>query len=431
MRIAIVNWSSRRAGGVEAYLDRVIGGLHSAGHETAFFCELDSPVSRQAIRVPAETPLWCASEIGNQAAISALRNWRPDIIYAHGLMDPALEAATLGIAPGVFFAHSYRGTCISGAKTFKFPAVRPCSRQFGWQCLMHFYPRRCGGLNPITMLNDFRLQSRRLSMLRSYCAIATASEYMREEYLRHGFASETVTVIPLPIEPSMECHVHEPNREQGLPFKLLFVGRMEALKGGLVLLDALPMVCGTIKRPIQMTFVGDGRERSRWAAKAARITANEPALKIEFTGWQEGAKLNQIVCSSDLLVMPSLWPEPFGLVGPEAAVRGIPAVAFNVGGISDWLFDGVNGRLAPGDPPTAHGLAQVLIECLRFEVHDRLRQGGLELAQRFNIANHISQVVELFDKVSGALPASRVGACSPESGVPDSVLPAWNHSVPE
>src|SRR5579875_888683 len=193
MRIAIVNWSSRRAGGVEAYLDRVIGGLHSAGHETAFFCELDSPVSRQAIRVPAETPLWCASEIGNQAAISALRNWRPDIIYAHGLMDPALEAATLGIAPGVFFAHSYRGTCISGAKTFKFPAVRPCSRQFGWQCLMHFYPRRCGGLNPITMLNDFRLQSRRLSMLRSYCAIATASEYMREEYLRHGFASETVT----------------------------------------------------------------------------------------------------------------------------------------------------------------------------------------------------------------------------------------------
>ena len=54
----------------------------------------------------------------------------------------------------------------------------------------------------------------------------------------------------------------------------------------------------------------------------------------------------------DLLVVPSVWPEPFGLVGPEAAHHGVPSAAFAVGGIPEWLVDGVSGHLAAGDRPT-------------------------------------------------------------------------------
>ena len=50
-------------------------------------------------------------------------------------------------------------------------------------------------------------------------------------------------------------------------------------------------------------------------------------------------------------MVPSIWPEPFGQVGPEAGLYGVPAAAFAVGGTPSWLTDGVNGRLAPGDPP--------------------------------------------------------------------------------
>src|SRR2546423_8225430 len=39
------------------------------------------------------------------------------------------------VAPAVFFAHAYYGTCISGAKTFKRPTVTPCDRRFGPKCL--------------------------------------------------------------------------------------------------------------------------------------------------------------------------------------------------------------------------------------------------------------------------------------------------------
>ena len=181
MRIAIVNWSSRKAGGAESYIDRVIGGLRCAGHEMALFCEMDQPAGRVPINLPRKAHLWRVSKMGLEPAISALRGWCPDVIYGHGLVDPGIEARTLEVAPAIFFAHNYYGTCISGSKTFKYPVFRPCSRRFGWQCLMHYYPHRCGGLNPVVMWSYFRLQSRRLRILHSYRAIVTASEYIRSE----------------------------------------------------------------------------------------------------------------------------------------------------------------------------------------------------------------------------------------------------------
>ena len=100
MRIAIVNWSSRKAGGAETYLDRVIGGLRCAGHETALFCETELPADRAPITLPRQTPLWSVSKMGLEAAIDGLTGWHPDVIYAHGLTDPAIEARTLQVAPG-------------------------------------------------------------------------------------------------------------------------------------------------------------------------------------------------------------------------------------------------------------------------------------------------------------------------------------------
>ena len=53
---------------------------------------------------------------------------------------------------------------------------------------------------------------------------------------------------------------------------------------------------------------------------------------------------------ASVVVVPSIYPEPFGLVGLEAMAHSRPVVAFRVGGISSWLKDGKNGFLAkPAD----------------------------------------------------------------------------------
>ena len=170
------------------------------------------------------------------------------------------------------------------------------------------------------------------------------------------------------------------NRE----LRLLFVGRMTRLKGGPIMLDALALAAASLGRPLKVTFVGDGPDRVQWEHKSRQVQTANANLNIEFSGWLNSASLDQLMLDSDLLVVPSTWPEPFGLVGPEAGLRGLPAAAFAVGGIPEWLSDGINGHLAPGDPPTAAGLARAIVECVRDPAElARLRQRRAGVVQPF------------------------------------------------
>lgn len=405
MRVAIVNANGCRVGGVETYLEAAIRGISAAGIETALFCEFDTADTRQPIRVPDGSPVWCTSRIGSGPALMAMRAWRPDLIYAHGLSDPSLEAETQRIAPAIFFAHAYYGACISGQKTTCFPRIEPCGRRFGWPCALHFYPHRCGGLSPLTMWADYQRQSRRLRIMRSYRVTLTASEHMRSEYLRQGFLPDTVRTIGLPVTTPERNGVSEsptirPAREPSQGWRLLFVGRMEALKGAGVLLEAMPRVASVLEVPTRLTLAGDGRERAQLEAKAARLCSRALGLEIKFTGWLEHEQLAAAYRDADLLVMPSLWPEPFGLAGIEAGMSSLPVAAFAVGGIPEWLKDGVNGHLAPGDAPTAAGLAAAIADCLKDrQENDRLRVGALNIARQFTLANHVRQLLSLFETI--------------------------------
>jgi glycosyltransferase involved in cell wall biosynthesis len=248
-----------------------------------------------------------------------------------------------------------------------------------------------------------------------YAAILTASEHMRAEFVRHGLPAQRVRVLRLPIVPrrlpspgDAEMQAAPANDRE---LQLLFVGRTIGVKGGPIMLDALPLVAASLKRPLAVTFVGDGPDRVRWEQKARRTQAANTNLNIEFTGWLDPAQLDQLMLNSGLLVVPSTWPEPFGLVGVEAGLRGLPAAAFAVGGILEWLNDGVNGRLAPSDPPTAAGLAKAIVECVRDPAElARLRRGALEMASRFDLNAHLNALLAILAEAAGLQPAARTHA---------------------
>ena len=399
MRILATTWSSRRVGGAETYLGRIMALLSALGHDIGFCFEVDEPVARTPILLPPNAAVFRLGASAPSAAIAPVRAWAPDVIYAHGLLDAQLEAELLEVAPAVFFAHSYYGTCISGDKTHKFPVVRPCTRVFGPACLGLYFPRRCGGASPITMMREYSRQRARLSLLARYDAVMTHSTHMREEFLRHnaaggrvfscsyGIGDENGLAAPLP--------VREP-RSASAPWHLMFVGRMDRLKGGRELLDALPRARAGVGRPLRLTFAGDGPERHEWERHAAIVTRRVPDVTVTFAGWQQHTSLVPMLDSSDAVVVPSLWPEPYGLVGPEANRRGVPVVAFATGGIPEWLVEGVNGCLAPGDPPSIDGLSDAIVRCLRsLESSDTLRKGALAAAGSMPDDVHVRGLVEI------------------------------------
>jgi glycosyltransferase involved in cell wall biosynthesis len=404
MRIAIANWNRRVVGGAESYLNEVIRAFSDENVEIAFISEIDSPSDRVCIEIPVGARYWCLSDLGEENVLDALRLWRPEVIFVHYLANPTLEARLLEIAPSVLFAHGYGGMCISGEKTFKNPEIRPCNRRFGWECLLQFYPRRCGGLSPITMWRDYTKEKVRLSLLQKYAAIITASEHMRRELLAHGLPNERVRKISLPISTASKqvAGSRSIDRAPG-SWRLLFIGRMTWLKGGQILIAALPIVAAELVVPINVTFAGDGPARAEWQKLATRMRRGEHRISIQFIGWMDPAGIRRTLESSDLLVVPSLWPEPFGIVGPKAGQAGVPAAAFDVGGISEWLIDGVNGFMAAGNSLSAAAIAAAIVRCLRdAETYSRLCDGARETSRKFEFRAHVGAALELFKSVIDA-----------------------------
>ena len=402
--------AGRVIGGVEAYLGMLVPALRDAGHDVALWYDTTGPRDRPPIDTDSVARHWDAEALGEGAALRGLREWRPDVIFSHGVASPATDDLLLGIAPAVLFAHAYYGACVSGTKSRLAPTRAPCPRPLGWPCLLHYLPRRCGGLNPATMLQLYHLETRRKRSLSRYRGIVTASPHMQAEYRRYDVMPENVHAVDLPVgsgsalptrtgahalgdgalAPSVSPLEHE--------WRLLFIGRITELKGLKLLIDALPHIRKAYSGMIQLTVVGDGAERPDAERHARHVTAPLGDVQVKFAGWLDVAGRAARLGSADLLVVPSVWPEPFGLVGPEAGLLGVPAAAFAVGGIPTWLEEGVSGHLADGRRPDARSLAQAIVRCLEDPAHHaRLRDGASITARRFTMDRHLAQLIPILE----------------------------------
>ena len=399
MRIAVANWTSGVFGGVESYIATLAGALSGQGHDLILFTEQGAPVERpESAPAGGNIGVINVAESGRSEAIALLSRWHPDIVYVHQILDPELEALLGGIAPSVLFVHSYAGACISGRKTTSFPTMRACHRTFGAKCLLHYYPHRCGGWSPVTMASLFAVQKRRSALMRSYDLVLTQSEYMRREMSRY-MNEDFLRTLALPTG-----DIIDPTRSRiwrkGEPVRLLFAGRMEDLKGGDLLLEALLLLDPGIAQSMEVTFAGAGSLREKWERKASQIMRLRPDVRIRFSGWLNDEAKAEAYRTHDLLVVPSIWPEPFGLVGIEAGSLGLPAAAFNVGGIPEWLHDGVSGHLAEADPATAKSLSSAIERCFESEAHYAILSAGARtIAARHGIDVHSARLIEMFDEV--------------------------------
>ncbi len=114
---------------------------------------------------------------------------------------------------------------------------------------------------------------------------------------------------------------------------LVFVGRLVSDKGVDVLLDALALLAQESLRP-QLTVVGDGPERPRLEEQAARLGI---AAQVDFLGTRTDAELVEILNRHRILVVPSRYREPFGIVALEGIACGCVVVGSEGGGLKDAI----------------------------------------------------------------------------------------------
>jgi glycosyltransferase involved in cell wall biosynthesis len=169
--------------------------------------------------------------------------------------------------------------------------------------------------------------------------------------------------------------------------RIVFAGRLVPSKGVDVLIRATAAV------DAELVICGDGRQQDELQSLAQRLGV---AGRIQFKGWMGAEELADELANASVLAVPSVWPEPFGIVGIEALAAGRPAIGSATGGIVDWLQDGVCGlQVAPGD---ADALALALGELL--DDPERQRAMGAAgrdvVAARFSAERHVATVMEAY-----------------------------------
>jgi glycogen(starch) synthase len=137
---------------------------------------------------------------------------------------------------------------------------------------------------------------------------------------------------------------------------LVFVGRLVSDKGVDILLDALDILAAKGLRP-NLTVVGDGPERTPLEEQARRGGLD---AQVRFLGTVTGADLVRVINQHRVLVVPSRYNEPFGIVALEGIACGCVVVGSEGGGLKDAI--GPCGLTFPNGDAVA--LAKVLAHLL-------------------------------------------------------------------
>jgi glycosyltransferase involved in cell wall biosynthesis len=304
----------------------------------------------------------------------------PEVIHLHQVDDPAIVSALRASAPVLISVHGY-SACTSGV--YYFAPGQECTRAHGLGCIPQLTFHGCAHTRyPKALPAKFRNATRRREALGRADLLLSYSGAVDRHLVANGLRERAV--IPLfATVPVAEGSGHESRR------RVLFAGRIVPVKGLDVLLRAACEV------DCELVVCGDGRQLNEMRELAHSLGLGG---RVSFTGWLDEQALARELAEASVVAIPSLWPEPFGLVGIEAFAAGRPVVASATGGIVEWLDDGVSGLTVPaGD---ARALARALEELLEDTERQRVmgEAGRRAVGERFSAQRHVEALLAAYTR---------------------------------
>ena len=143
----------------------------------------------------------------------------------------------------------------------------------------------------------------------------------------------------------LEPRLPQPNRNSAQTLRVAYVGRFVVEKGVPVLLRAAHLLNKTGCN-FELTLIGDGPERANLETLTADLGLSG---RVNFAGELQRQQVDQLLRTTDVVVMPSLCEETAGLAAMEQMMTGGVVVASEIGGLAE-VVDGVGLKFAPGNP---------------------------------------------------------------------------------
>ncbi|MEQ1892322.1 MAG: glycosyltransferase family 4 protein [Planctomycetota bacterium] len=411
MRILIGIDTFGLIGGSERYAIGVSRELAASGHQVGVLCGAAEEASTKELPVTV-LPTYSAERAASSELdrlSRAVLDFRPEVLYllsARGRAAVRRMTALAKKVPVVRYVQDHTLFCPGLNKMHVEGSV--CTEPFGSACLKHyFFQQGCTAFrrevhrSALDAFGGMWKWKKDLDLARRASALFVASRYMRDELLKVGMDPKRVELVPYftrscteaapmtPPDPATRAFV------EGSGVPVIFAPARLALpdKG----VDYLITALGKLRTPFRAVVAGSGPAEP-WLREKAR--AEGLGEKLHFAGWQNAACIEWLYSRATVVAFPSIWDEPFGLVGIEAMSHSKPVVAFAVGGVPDWLSPEETGFLHPRRD--ADGFAASLQRLLDdSNLAARMGAAGKKkVAEHFSPAGHVKTLEKLFSRLA-------------------------------
>ena len=387
MKILFVHEKFGAFGGAEANILATATELKARGHTVGIF---HGPHTSKGEADWLSTFQHCY-ESGYGSGASTTRavceSFQPDVIYVHKLANlELLEELLAANTPTIRMVHDHDLYCMRSYK-YNYFTRGICERGLSPYCLIPcgaFIARDQNRAIPVKWVS-YTAKRRELELNRKFHRLIVATQFMKDELLRNHFDAEKIATHA-PVPPRGDASWSSSFSDQNY---IVYAGQIIRGKGVDVLLESLAQV----QAPFKCLIFGDGDHRAACEKLSRKLGL---ADRVLFKGFVSQAEIAIYYRECSVVAVSSVWPEPFGAVGLEAMRFGLPVVAFNAGGIREWLSDGHNGFLVPWMDRAAFAarLDELLAnKALARQMGERGRQ---LVAEQYNFSDYINGLETLF-----------------------------------
>lgn len=228
--------------------------------------------------------------------------------------------------------------------------------------------------------------------------VVVISEFGRSQVMRFCDFRDwgKIEVAPLGVDTSLYTPLER--REAGAGFEILSVGRLAAVKGCFILLDAAETLLRA-GRSFRLQFAGDGPLR---AALAAEIEKRSLGGHVTLRGSLDSNAVLGLYRAADVFALAS-FAEGVPVVLMEAMALRIPCVATRVNGIPELIRDGIDGLLTT--PSSGEEMAQALARLMDdADLRHRLGvQGRARVLEKYDLRANVAILAAIFRRYDASL----------------------------